>query len=203
MRNTTARAFAVVAHALTIPALLPFLKAVCQSKKSWQARHTGVKVVQQIAILSGVAVLPHLTKLVQIIESGLEDENQKVRMISALAIAALAEASTPYGIESFDSVLKPLWKGIRSHRGKNASGVFESHRVYHSFDGPNLRVVLYERSHGDFNQRVCYRGRRDEENYSQSGQTVRPNRRAPIANTSDGNHSSIFQKFLGEKNRVR
>merc|ERR1739841_415285 len=95
VRNTTARAFAVCASALGIPTLAPFLKAVCQSKKSWQARHTGVKVVQQIAILSGVAVLPHLTKLVQIIESGLEDENQKVRMISALAIAALAEASTP------------------------------------------------------------------------------------------------------------
>lgn len=50
--------------------------------------------------------------------SGLVDEQQKVRTISALAIAALAEAATPYGIESFDSVLKPLWKGIRQHRGK-------------------------------------------------------------------------------------
>lgn len=41
VRNTTARAFAVVASALGIPSLLPFLKAVCKSKKSWQARHTG------------------------------------------------------------------------------------------------------------------------------------------------------------------
>lgn len=49
---------------------------------------------------------------------GLSDEQQKVRTITALAIAALAEAATPYGIESFDSVLKPLWKGIRQHRGK-------------------------------------------------------------------------------------
>jgi hypothetical protein len=60
VRNTTARAFSVVASALGIPALLPFLKAVCQSKKSWQARHTGIKIVQQIAILLGCAVLPHL-----------------------------------------------------------------------------------------------------------------------------------------------
>ena len=60
VRNTTARAFSVVASALGIPALLPFLKAVCQSKKSWQARHTGIKIVQQIAILMGCAVLPHL-----------------------------------------------------------------------------------------------------------------------------------------------
>jgi hypothetical protein len=50
--------------------------------------------------------------------AGLVDEQQKVRTITALALAALAEAATPYGIESFDSVLKPLWKGIRQHRGK-------------------------------------------------------------------------------------
>lgn len=39
------RAFAVVASALGIPSLLPFLKAVCHSKKSWQARHTGREIV--------------------------------------------------------------------------------------------------------------------------------------------------------------
>jgi len=35
VRNVTARAFAVVASSLGIPSLLPFLKAVCQSKKNW------------------------------------------------------------------------------------------------------------------------------------------------------------------------
>lgn len=70
VRNTTARAFAVVASALGIPSLLPFLKAVCRSKKSWQARHTGIKIVQQISILMGCAVLPHLRSLVEIIEHG-------------------------------------------------------------------------------------------------------------------------------------
>ncbi len=70
VRNTTARAFAVVASALGIPSLLPFLKAVCRSKKSWQARHTGIKIVQQIAILMGCAILPHLKNLVEIIEHG-------------------------------------------------------------------------------------------------------------------------------------
>jgi splicing factor 3B subunit 1 len=54
----------------------------------------------------------------------LVDEQQKVRTITALALAALAEAATPYGIESFDSVLKPLWKGIRQHRGKVSRRVF-------------------------------------------------------------------------------
>merc|ERR1719265_2794663 len=67
VRNTTARAFSVVASALGIQSLLPFLQAVCQSKKSWQARHTGIKIVQQIAILMGCAVLPHLKQMVEII----------------------------------------------------------------------------------------------------------------------------------------
>lgn len=75
VRNTTARAFSVVASALGIPALLPFLKAVCHSRKSWEARHTGIKIVQQVAILMGCAVLPHLRNLVGIIKHGLEDEN--------------------------------------------------------------------------------------------------------------------------------
>lgn len=118
VRNTTARAFAVVASALGIPALLPFLKAVCKSKKSWQARHTGIKIVQQTAFLMGCAVLPYSASLVQTIAHGLEDEQQKVRTITALAVAALAESSAPYGIESFDDVIKPLYKGIKNMRGK-------------------------------------------------------------------------------------
>lgn len=126
VRNTTARAFAVVASALGTPSLLPFLRAVCKSKKSWQARHTGIKIVQQIAILMGCAILPHLRMLVGIIEHGLVDEQQKVRTITALAIAALAEAATPYGIESFDSVLKPLWKGIKMHRGKGLAAFLKA-----------------------------------------------------------------------------
>ena len=53
-----------------------------------------------------------------IVKHGLNDENQKVKTITALTIAALAEAASPYGIESFDDVLEPLWKGIRLLRGK-------------------------------------------------------------------------------------
>lgn len=118
VRNTTSRAVAVVASALGIPSLLPFLKAVCQSRKSWQARHTGIKIVQQIALLMGVAVLPYLRELVEIVSHGLVDDMQKVRIITALTCAALAEAAQPYGIESFDSVIRPLWKGSLDHHGK-------------------------------------------------------------------------------------
>ena len=126
VRNTTARAFSVVASALGIPALLPFLKAVCRSKKSWQARHTGIRIVQQIAIMMGCAILPHLKSLVDCVEKGLEDEQQKVKTMTALSLAALAEAAAPYGIESFENVLKPLWIGIRQHRGKGLAAFLKA-----------------------------------------------------------------------------
>ncbi|ROT37272.1 ARM repeat-containing protein [Sodiomyces alkalinus F11] len=126
VRNTTARAFAVVASALGIPALLPFLRAVCRSKKSWQARHTGVKILQQIPILMGCAVLPHLKGLVDCIAPNLNDEQTKVRTVTSLAIAALAEASNPYGIESFDDILNPLWTGARKQRGKGLAGFLKA-----------------------------------------------------------------------------
>lgn len=126
VRNTTARAFAVVASALGIPALLPFLKAVCRSKKSWQARHTGIRIVQQIAVMMGCAVLPHLRNLVDAVAHGLQDDQQKVRTMTALSLAALAESAAPYGIESFDEVLKPLWLGISRHRGKTLAAFLKA-----------------------------------------------------------------------------
>ncbi|KAF3484041.1 U2 snRNP component prp10 [Arthroderma uncinatum] len=126
VRNTTARAFAVVASALGIPALLPFLRAVCRSKKSWQARHTGVKIVQQIPILMGCAILPHLQGLVDCIGDNLSDEQAKVRTVTSLAIAALAEAANPYGIESFQDILGPLWMGARKQRGKGLAGFLKA-----------------------------------------------------------------------------
>jgi len=127
VRNTTSRAFAVVASALGVPSLLPFLKAVCKSRKSWQARHTGIKIVQQIALLMGCAVLPYLRELVEIVGHGLTDSEQpKVRMMAALTIAALAEAAHPYGIESFDSVIRALWKGALEHHGKGLAAFLKA-----------------------------------------------------------------------------
>merc|ERR1719162_2855402 len=92
VRNTTARAFAVVASALGVPSLLPFLSAVCRSRRSWRARHTGLRIVHQIAILVGCAVLPHLRELTEIVSTGITEEQPKVRTAAVLAVAALAEA---------------------------------------------------------------------------------------------------------------
>ncbi len=43
-----------------------------------------------------------------------------------MAIAALAEAATPYGIEAFETVLIPLWDGIHEHRGKGLAAFLKA-----------------------------------------------------------------------------
>lgn len=118
IRNTTARAFAVVAGALGVPQFLPFLKAVCKSKKSWEARHTGCKIIQQIAILFGCGVLPFLQSFVEILKPLLSDEQMKIKVLACIAVTSLAEAASPFGMESFDVLLEDLWNGLNGHRGR-------------------------------------------------------------------------------------
>ena len=126
IRNITARAMAVVAKALGVNQLLPFINAACHSRKSWKARHTGIKIVKQIGIVSGIGVLNHLTGLMSCIKDGLMDDHVPVRIITANTLSTLAENSYPYGIEVFNVILEPLWKGIRSHRGKVLSSFLKA-----------------------------------------------------------------------------
>jgi splicing factor 3B subunit 1 len=120
VRNT-ACAFFVVASALGIPSLLPSLKAVCRSKKSWL-----VTLVFVSSIMMGCVVLPHLRNLVNCIAHDLSDEQQKIRTMTTLELAALAEAAAPCGIESFDEVQKLLWLGIHLHCGKGLAAFLKA-----------------------------------------------------------------------------
>lgn len=121
VRNTTLRVLAVVAHTLGMAQMLPFLRAVVRLR-SWTARHTGIKVVQQLCVLlgggGGVGILPYLAALVRALAPGLADEALAVRTISAMAVLQLAESVQPYGVEAFEVVLEPVWRGLRHHRGK-------------------------------------------------------------------------------------
>lgn len=126
VRNTSARAMAVVAKALGVNQLVPFLRLVCKSKKSWKARHTGIKTVQQIAILMGIGVLPYLNDLISCIDKGLIDDHLPVRIMTAQAVSSLAQSCQPYGIECFNPVLEPLWRGIKRNRGRELAASLKS-----------------------------------------------------------------------------
>ncbi|KAJ2082520.1 U2 snRNP component prp10 [Coemansia sp. RSA 988] len=163
VRNTTARALAVVAVALGVAAALPFLRAVGRSRRAWQARQTGARAVRHTAELARAGVLPHLRGLVDCVGEGLGDEQQAVRSAAALALAALAEAAAPYGIEAFDSVLKPLWLGVRRQRGRGLAAFLKAvgfivplmdaeHAAHYAREA--LRVVVREFQSPDVHMRA-------------------------------------------------
>ncbi|KAK6463098.1 armadillo-type protein [Scheffersomyces coipomensis] len=122
IRNISSRVCAIVANTLGLQSFLPFLKAVIKSKKNWMARHTGIKIVQQLCIVlgegNGSSILPYLSQLVEILKPTLMDEVLQVRTITALTFAQMADNVKPYGIESFEPVLEPAWIGLKRHRGK-------------------------------------------------------------------------------------
>lgn len=122
IRNITSRVLAVVGNTLGLTTFLPFLKAVIKSKKSWQAKHTGIKIIQQLCIQlgsgNGNSILPHLHQFVSLLTPAIADEQAQIRMITANTLSQLADTVAPYGIESFEPVLEPLWNGMKKHRGK-------------------------------------------------------------------------------------
>lgn len=123
VRNLTSRVFAIVASAIGMLKVLPFVKAVIRSKKSWQARHTGIRIVHHICILlgggNGALILPYLSQLLDILQPGLSDELVQVRVVTANTMALLGESVRPYGAEAFEKSLEPIWNGLKNHRGRS------------------------------------------------------------------------------------
>ena len=128
IRTITAKALAIVASSLGVNEFFPFLKAINETKKNWTIRETGIKTVQQLAMLIGNGVLPYLYMLIDIIKNGLkrENEHQKVKIYTALAIASLAEASYPYGIDFYNEIIKYLFDGIKVYKGKLLASYFKA-----------------------------------------------------------------------------
>ena len=128
IRTITAKSLAIVASSLGLNEFFNFLKAINETKKNWTIRETGIKTVQQIAMLIGNGVLPYLHNLIEIIKSGLQRENEhkKVKTYTALAIASLAEASYPYGIDFYKEIVKYLFDGIKEYKGKLLAAYFKA-----------------------------------------------------------------------------
>ena len=52
--------------------------------------------------------------------------NNKIKTINELTWSALAEVLHPFGIESFDCVVKPLLKGAHENHGKNLAACLKA-----------------------------------------------------------------------------
>lgn len=122
VRNTTAESLAVVAHALGINKLLPFLAAAARTQKSWYTSFTAMRTIHYLARLVNCGVLPHLGGLVAVAVLGLKDAHPRVKSAACTALSSLAESASPYGIETFEIAMTPLWVGVRQSRGRALAG---------------------------------------------------------------------------------
>ena len=126
IRNLTAKAFAVISMALGLKSVMPFIKAVNETKKSLYAKETGIKIIQQVSILMGNGILPYLKNFVDIIYNNLKSENQKIRTLTGLTLSCLAESSFPYGIDAFGKCISLLFEGLKQFKGKNLLSYFRA-----------------------------------------------------------------------------
>ena len=95
---------------------------------------SGIKIVQQIAILMGCAILPHLRSLVEIIEHGLDDDQQKVRILFffvcvhgwyRVSHGSALEGSDPHELAGGFEVCQ--MKG--THKGASELTLFKSYEI--------------------------------------------------------------------------
>lgn len=121
-RNLVSRTFAVVSNTLGVQSMVPFLRSICLNKdETYLVRHTGLRIIQNMSIIMGSSILPHLNNLVACIGPNINDENNQIRTISAATISSLATSCAPYGFESLKPLLEPLWDGLKEQRGKPLS----------------------------------------------------------------------------------
>jgi len=123
IRGLTARTMAIVGQRLGVDQIVPFLRAVCASQKSWKARHTGAKLIYELCMVLGVGMRQHLRDMLSCIApinmpSLLRDEQGRVKLQAAQSVAALAEAVTPYGIEEFNVIVGTVREEVMLNRGK-------------------------------------------------------------------------------------
>lgn len=122
IRDMAAKAFGIVASALGISLILPFLVSACQSKESRRVRLTGIKTVEQIAICVGCSSEAHVNSLVALVLEGLDHKDLEVVRITALSLAALADVVAPYGQEAFMAVLSFLFHSWGDDKFTHRSG---------------------------------------------------------------------------------
>jgi splicing factor 3B subunit 1 len=121
IRQLTARTMAIVAQTLGVKPMVAFIHAVCRSQGSEHStltRHTGLKIITEIALLLGASVRKDCQALLAAVAPCLGDQQVRVKIQAAQAVAALAEACYPHGIEEFLVVLAPIREECRTNRGK-------------------------------------------------------------------------------------
>ena len=113
IREVNAVTFALIGKTHGVGYILPLIRALCASKDAWEARHSGVLIIHNIATEMGNAILPFLYSLISCIEACLSSGNVIIRIAAEVSVARLAMASYPYGDKAFVGILPQIWIGAK------------------------------------------------------------------------------------------
>ncbi|CCW62243.1 unnamed protein product [Phytomonas sp. EM1] len=115
VRRHTASVAALVGFAVGAEPLLPALRDLSYAPTAL-ARQTVARVITELAGLIGHGLMPFLADVVAILERLIRDE-KRVRNDAALAVAAVAEAVAPYGIQDLAPVVEVITEVCRKGMG--------------------------------------------------------------------------------------
>lgn len=121
-RTLLSKILAVVSSSFGINSILPFINMLITTN-TVMTKLSALKIIQQIGLFLGNSVLPFLNLLVDICYVCLKEDNSKIKIFSSLALSSLAEASFPFGCDSFKQVINELSVGL----DKTKSKVFSSY----------------------------------------------------------------------------
>ena len=113
-RTIAAQTLATAAYALGVPSIFPFVRALVKTNRDWKFKQVGVRILNNVAFLSGNGILPFLPDMIEIIQEALASDNSVVVKNAISCITAMAEAVAPHGGKFFEAVVADIWNGIRN-----------------------------------------------------------------------------------------
>lgn len=119
VRRHTAKAVAIACYAAGTAEVMPALSDLSYAPSAF-ARQTVVRALGEMASLLGHAIIGALGDMVPMLERLVRDE-KRVRRDAAAAIASIAEAVAPYGIEELAPLVDVVTDACTKGMGSSAS----------------------------------------------------------------------------------
>lgn len=117
VRNNACRIFAICGSTLGISSILPFLKAMMLSKKTWYCHFSALKIIHQLALSIGRLILNDADIIFDCISIGFQDD-LKVRAMAALTLSAIAEVIYPIDNTGITKFINDIILGVKHSKGK-------------------------------------------------------------------------------------
>lgn len=158
IRDVVARTLSHVSSVVGLKQLLPFLKALLESTTApFYAVHTGLRTIQQIAMLIGGSLIPDMEEIITLIIPLFYKNDTKLITSALTAITRVCEACKPYTCPAIDEVAKVVSALAPKSRGKALAAVIQCITSFLP-SLPHEHGVLYWQQIQDYVIQCCQNG---------------------------------------------